>query len=264
MSGEVTRGAARHGGAFRGVILAGGAGSRLDPLTRAGVNKHLLPVGRKPMIWHAIDKMRAAGVRRVMIVTGTEHAGGLFQSLRAGAEFDCEFTYRVQEQAGGIAEALLLARDFIDGDPSCVILGDNVFEDPLGPLLDRFYEEVFVQGRGPRGRVVLKEVEDARRFGVAALDAEGHIARIVEKPVDPPSNLAVTGIYMYAGGRALFDLIGDLRPSGRGELEITDLHGLLLARGALTHDRLGGWWTDCGTHETLERASALLTTRGVA
>ena len=237
---------------MRGIVLAGGTGSRLWPLTKV-TNKHLLPVGREPMIFHPIRKLLAAGVREICIVTGTEHMGDVVGLLGSGKDFDCDFTYRVQDRAGGIAEALGLARQFARGDSMCVILGDNVFEDELAPYVERYAR----QGRG--ARILLKAVDDPQRFGVAALDGD-RVVRIEEKPKQPPSNLAVTGIYLY--DEAVFDIVKGLRPSGRGELEITDVNNAYIARGELGWDVLRGWWTDAGTFESLHRAGNLVAETG--
>src|SRR5262249_39503992 len=171
--------------AMKGVILAGGTGSRLYPLTRVS-NKHLLPVGREPMIYHPIKKLLGTGIRDILIVTGTEHMGDVVGLLGSGREFECEFTYRVQDQAGGIAEALGLARGFARGEGVVVILGDNIFEDALGPYVERFAKQ------GPGARVLLKEVDDPQRFGVAEIEGE-RIVGIVEKPKQPKSRYCVTG-----------------------------------------------------------------------
>ena len=233
---------------MKGVILAGGTGSRLWPLTKV-TNKHLLPVGHEPMICQPIKKLADAGIREICIVTGTDHMGEVVGLLGSGREFDCDFTYRVQDEAGGIAQALGLARRFIAGDRVCVILGDNIFQDDLGGFVERFA----LQGRG--ARILLKEVEHPERFGVA--DVEGdRIVRIVEKPKAPRSHFAVTGIYLY--DEHVFDIIADCRPSARGELEITDVNNGYLGRGELTFDVLSGWWTDAGTFESLVHANELM------
>jgi glucose-1-phosphate thymidylyltransferase len=233
---------------MKGVILAGGTGSRLWPLTKV-TNKHLLPVGHEPMICQPIKKLRDAGIRDICVVTGTDHMGEVVGLLGSGREFDCEFTYRVQDEAGGIAQALGLAEKFLGGGPACVILGDNVFQDELGPFVQRFREQ------GPGARILLKEVEHPERFGVA--DVEGdRIVSIVEKPSAPRSRYAVTGIYLYDA--QVFDVIKACRPSARGELEITDVNNGYLARGELRFDVLHGWWTDAGTFESLAHANELM------
>ena len=231
-----------------GTILAGGTGSRLFPLTKV-TNKHLLPVGRKPMIFHPVEKLVAAGIRKICVVTGTEHMGAVVQLLGSGREFGCEFTYRVQDEAGGIAQALALTRHFVGGGRVVVILGDNMFQDDIAASVARFRE----QGSG--ARVLLREVDNPERFGVARLDDRDRVVEIIEKPEDPPSNLIVTGIYMYDA--EVFDVISTLKPSGRGELEITDVNNAYLRRGDLEYDVLEGWWTDAGTFESIAEASRL-------
>jgi glucose-1-phosphate thymidylyltransferase len=232
---------------LRGIILAGGTGSRLFPLTKV-TNKHLLPVGREPMIFHPVKKMVDAGIKEILIVTGTEHMGAVVGSLGSGKEFGCELTYRVQDEAGGIAQALALARGFGRGGPILVILGDNIFEASLVPFADAFRK----QGRG--AKILVQEVPDPGRYGVAVTEGD-RVVRIVEKPKDPPSALAVTGIYFY--DQNVFSVISTLRPSARGELEITDVNNAFIARGELTFDLLPGWWTDAGTFESLKLANEL-------
>ena len=241
---------------MKGVILAGGSGSRLSPLTRA-VNKHLLPVGRKPMIYYPIEKLRSAGIDDILVVTGTEHAGGVFQLLGSGSEFGCRFTYRVQDQAGGIAEALGLAEHFADGEPFCAMLGDNLFADDFGPLAQRFVEFAgSTRIWDARGMVLLSQVPDPSRFGVARFDND-KLVEIVEKPADPPSNWAVAGAYFYAGSE-VFEIIRSLKASARGELEISDLNNEILCRGRLAHVKLTGWWSDAGTFPSLAHAQELV------
>lgn len=237
---------------MKGIILAGGSGSRLLPLTKV-TNKHLLPVGREPMIFHPVKKLIAAGVRDILVVTGCDHIGDVVGLLGSGRDFDCEFTYRVQDQAGGIAQALGLGHDFARGDKSVVLLGDNIFEDEIGIYVERFAR----QGRG--ARILLKEVSDPQRYGVAELLTCGEgtrVTRIVEKPEDPPSSLAVTGIYFY--DEQVFEIIRTLRPSGRGELEITDVNNAYIERNEMGYDILAGYWTDAGTHDSLRQANDLV------
>lgn len=232
---------------IKGVILAGGKGSRLFPLTKV-TNKHLLPVGEAPMIWHPAWKLKACGVEEIMIVTGTEHMGDVVRCLGSGKDFGCRFTYKVQDEAGGIAQALGLCEDFASGRRICVILGDNIFQDDLEPHLKTYRNQ-------PSGaRILLKRVPDPERFGVAEMKAD-IVTRIVEKPSVPPSNLAVTGIYFYDS--KVFDLIKGLRPSGRNELEITDVNNAYVGRGEMTWGELGGWWSDAGTFPSLAKASEL-------
>ncbi|HEX6972398.1 MAG TPA: sugar phosphate nucleotidyltransferase [Limnochordia bacterium] len=232
---------------MKGVILAGGTGSRLMPLTKV-TNKHLLPVGGYPMIYHPISKLRAAGIDDVMIVTGREHMGDLMNLLGSGRDFGMRFTYRVQDEPGGIAHALGLAEDFAGGERIVVLLGDNIFEDDLSPFIERWRHQ-------PHGaRILLKEVDDPERYGVAEV-REGRIVGIEEKPARPKSRFAVTGIYMYDPD--VFPIIASLRPSRRGELEITDVNNAYLRRGRLFFDILPGWWTDAGTFPSLARANQL-------
>jgi glucose-1-phosphate thymidylyltransferase len=233
---------------MRGIILAGGSGSRLYPLTKV-TNKHLLPIGKVPMIFHPIHKLLEAGITEILIVTGVEHLGHVVSLLGSGREFNCEFTYRVQDQAGGIAQALGLASQFASGHRMVVILGDNIFQDSLTEYVKNFA----VQKRG--ARIILKEVTDPERFGVAQLEGD-KVIRIEEKPAKPQSNLAVTGVYMYDS--KVFEVIRTLKPSGRGELEITDVNNAYLERGELAYDVFKGWWTDAGTFESLHVANELV------
>ncbi len=230
---------------IKGVILAGGTGSRLYPLTKV-TNKHLLPVGRQPMIYHPIKKLTGAGVEEILIVTGVEHMGDIVTLLGSGQEFGCRFTYKVQDQAGGIAQALGLAENFVGTDKMCVILGDNVFADDLTPFVKNF------SAQKTGAKILIKEVADPQRFGVVEMK-DGKVLSIVEKPKKPKSNFAVVGVYFY--GPEVFSVVKQLKPSGRGELEITDVNQSFLAKGELTYDILSGWWSDAGTFESLERAS---------
>lgn len=230
---------------MKGIILAGGTGSRLFPLTKV-TNKHLLPVGRRPMIFHPIRKLLEAGITEILIVTGVDHMGDVVSLLGSGRDFGCEFTYRVQDEAGGIAQALGLARNFAHDDQMVVILGDNIFADNIKPFVENFRK----QGKG--AKIMLKKVEDPQRYGVAELRGDKVIG-IEEKPKKPKSQFAVTGIYMYDA--AVFDIVKTLKPSGRGELEITDVNNAYLGRKQLTADVLQGWWTDAGTFESLKRAN---------
>lgn len=232
---------------MKGVILAGGTGSRLFPLTKV-TNKHLLPIGQYPMIYHPIFKMKNAGIREVLIVTGKEHMGDVVNLLGSGCDFAMEFTYRVQDQARGIAQALGLAERFVGGDLCIVILGDNIFEDEIGAFVKDFKS----QGKG--AKILLKKVEDSRRFGVAELKGN-KIVSIEEKPKIPKSDYCVTGIYMYDS--RVFDIVKTLKPSERGELEITDVNNAYIAEGTLTYGILEGWWTDAGTFESLLKANEL-------
>lgn len=231
-----------------GVILAGGTGSRLMPLTKV-TNKHLLPVGREPMIHYPVMKLVNAGITKICIVTGTDHMGDVVSLLGSGKDYGCEFTYRVQDEAGGIAQALALTRHFVGDNRVVVILGDNIFEDEITEYVDAF------RNQDEGARVLLKQVEDPSRFGVATVK-DGKVVKIVEKPKEPESDMAVTGIYMYDS--KVFELIATLKPSARGELEITDVNNGYLALGQLSCDMLKGWWTDAGTFSSLYRAQALV------
>lgn len=235
---------------MKGVILAGGTGSRLRPLTKV-TNKHLLPVGRFPMIYHPVYKLIRAGVTDILVVTGVEHMGDVVGQLGSGGAFGCKFTYKVQDEAGGIAQALGLAEHFVGDDQCCVILGDQVFEDPIGAFVQGF------ESQGAGAKILLKEVHDAPRFGVAELSEDGRlVVGIEEKPEAPKSNLAVTGIYFYDS--RVFEIVKTLRPSGRGELEITDVNNHYIERGEMTWDKLQGHWTDAGTFDSLLRANQLM------
>jgi len=233
---------------MKGIILAGGSGSRLFPLTKV-TNKHLLPVGSEPMVFHPIKKLLSAGVRDILVVTGTEHMGAVVGLLGSGKDFDCRFTYRVQDEPGGIAQALGLGRDFARGERMVVILGDNIFQDDLGGYIKNF------AGQEKGARLLLKEVDHPQRFGVAGL-AGDRITDIEEKPSKPKSRHVVTGIYMYDD--KVFDIIDDLRPSRRGELEITDVNNAYISKEELHFDVLSGWWTDAGTFESLALANSLV------
>lgn len=232
---------------MRGVVLAGGTGSRLFPLTKV-TNKHLLPVGRKPMILHPIEKLTSAGITEIMIVTGVEHMGDVVTLLGSGKDFGCRFTYKVQDEAGGIAQALGLCEQFGKDSKIAVILGDNIFTDDLGHSVRAFDE----QKSG--AMILLKKVSDPHRFGVPELSGD-RIVRIEEKPKQPKSELAVTGIYFYDPD--VYSIIRTLKPSGRGELEITDVNNAYIARGTLTYRVLEGDWTDAGTFESLRIANEL-------
>jgi len=232
----------------KGVILAGGLGTRLNPLTEI-TNKHLLPVGREPMIWHPVRQLVGARVTDILVVTSTHHMGSIVNSLGSGKRFGCQFTYRVQEEAGGIAHALGLARNFASGDSIVVMLGDNVFERSIAKFVDEFR----VQERG--ARVMLKEVGDPERYGVAALD-EKMLLEIEEKPASPKSNFAVVGCYAY--DNRVFDIINAIEPSSRGELEITAVNNRYIQLGELQYTFVQGRWTDAGTFESLREATTLL------
>jgi glucose-1-phosphate thymidylyltransferase len=230
---------------MKGVVLAGGKGSRLSPLTKI-TNKHLLPVYDKPMIYYPIQTLVDAGIRDILIVTGGSNAGDFLRLLANGKEFGLthlDFTY--QEGEGGIADALNLAHHFADGQKLCVVLGDNIIEKPIKDAVDAFRR----QDCG--ARILLKDVEDAERFGVAEIE-DGRIVGIEEKPAKPKSRFAVAGIYMY--DESVFEKINTLEPSGRGELEITDVNNAYIREGTMQFSHLDGWWTDAGTFESLLRA----------
>jgi glucose-1-phosphate thymidylyltransferase len=238
---------------MKGVILAGGLGTRLLPLTRI-TNKHLLPVFDRPMIHYPLQTLINAGITEILLVTGGPHAGDFLRLLGDGREFGLRrLSYTYQEGEGGIAAALALAEPFAEGDKLCVVLGDNLIEGSIAPAVERFRR----QARG--ARLLLKEVPDAERFGVAEVQG-GRIVSIEEKPARPKSRYAVTGIYLYDG--RVFDVIRTLRPSGRGELEITDVNNVYLGRGELLCEVLAGWWTDAGTFESLHRAGNLVARTG--
>ncbi len=234
---------------LKGVVLAGGTGSRLFPLTKV-TNKHLLPVGMAPMIWHPLWKLQEAGIQEILIVTGTEHMGDVVALMGSGKDFGCRFTYKVQDEAGGIAQALGLAENFAGGSPICVILGDNIFQDSLKPEVEAYGQ----QGKG--ARILLKPVEDPQRYGVAEVQ-DGKVISIVEKPKAPKSNLSVTGIYFYDA--TVFDIIRTVKPSGRGEMEITDVNNTYIEKGQMSFGTFQGWWTDAGTFPSLAHANELAT-----
>ncbi len=234
---------------MKGVILAGGLGSRLAPLT-AVTNKHLLPVYDRPMIYYPIQTLVEAGIQDLLLVTGGNNAGDFLRLLGNGAAFGLKhINYTYQKGEGGIAAALALAEHFADGEPIVVILGDNLFQRSIRPFAKRFA----TQRTG--AKILLKSVPDPERFGVATVRGQRVIA-IEEKPTHPKSDLIVTGIYMYDA--QVFKFIKTLKPSGRGELEITDVNNQYIAQGQMTHDRLPGWWTDCGTFESLYHATTLV------
>ncbi len=234
---------------MKGIVLAGGLGTRLLPMTRV-TNKHLLPVYDWPMIYYPLQQLVYAGIRDILVVTGGDHAGDFLKLLRNGHDFGLEhLRYAYQEGEGGIAEALGLAEFFAAGDPVVVLLGDNIFQDPLAEAVASFRED-------PTGAMILlKEVDDPERFGVARVDGE-RVVEIVEKPSEPASRLAVTGCYLYDA--RVFDVVRNLEPSRRGELEITDVNNRYIEWGAMRHHVMNGWWTDAGTILSLHRAAALV------
>lgn len=227
---------------MKGIIAAGGYGTRLLPITKV-TNKHLLPVYDRPLIYYPLSRLIDAGIKDILIVIGPEHAGHFLNLLGSGRDFGCRFTYEIQKEAGGIAQAVAMAEDFADGDSVCVILGDNIFEDDLS-------EDILEFTGG--AKIFLKEVPDAGRFGVATVDGDC-VTEVLEKPAVPKTNLAVTGCYIYDCG--VFDIIRNLKPSARGELEITDVQNEYIERDALRYRILNGHWTDAGTFESLHRAN---------
>jgi glucose-1-phosphate thymidylyltransferase len=233
---------------LRGVILAGGKGTRLGELTRV-TNKHLLPVGPYPMVYHPLKKLTGAGIRDVLLVSGTEHMGDFVELLGSGREHACSLTYRVQDEAGGIAQALGLAELFCHDARCVVILGDNIFLDPLTPFLND------ANRRPNHAWVTLKQVADPHRFGVAELQGD-RVVSIEEKPNQPRSDWAVAGIYLYPPD--VFEVVRTLKPSARGELEITDVNRHYLQQGRLGFTKLHGYWTDAGTPDSLALANQLV------
>jgi glucose-1-phosphate thymidylyltransferase len=233
---------------LRGVVLAGGSGSRLHPLTKT-TNKHLLPVGDVPMVYHPVRRLVEAGIEEVLVVTGVHHVGAIMNQLGSGSEFGCRFTYRVQDRAGGIAEALGLAEEFAHGGPVAVVLGDNVFDAPLAPHLAAW------EASGKRAMILLKRVPDPERFGVAHFHG-AELAEVVEKPTVPPSPFAVTGVYFYEAD--VYGIIRGLRPSPRGELEISEVNTQYIREGAMHWAELPGAWTDAGTLDSYHLANRLV------
>jgi glucose-1-phosphate thymidylyltransferase len=233
---------------MKGVLICGGTGSRLRPLTEI-TNKSLLPVYDKPLIHYPLQILLNAGIHHIAVVTGSEHMEQIAAYLGSGAKFGCTFAFAVQEKPGGIAQALGLAEEFIDGDNVCAILGDNIYFDNLQPAI-----QSFTTG----GHVFLKKVADPERFGIATMQ-DGKIVAVEEKPQSPRSNLAVTGCYVY--DHRCFDVIRLLKPSARGELEITDVSNWYAARGKLQATILKDSWIDAGTFESLFQAAALVRER---
>jgi glucose-1-phosphate thymidylyltransferase len=234
---------------MKGIILAGGNGTRLRPMTKV-TNKHLLPVYDRPMIYWPLQTLVGAGIKKILIVTGTESAGDFLKLLGSGREFGVELTYRLQDETGGIAHALGLAEDFVGDEKATVILGDNIFRDNIRQHVKEF------EGSSAEAAIFLKGVSDANRFGIAELDEVKRVIGIEEKPESPKSNYAVTGLYMYTP--SVFEIIKNLKPSARGELEITDVNNEYVRRKALDAYFLEGGWSDAGTIESLARASELV------
>ncbi|GIW80824.1 MAG: glucose-1-phosphate thymidylyltransferase [Gemmatales bacterium] len=232
----------------RGVILAGGKGTRLGDLTKV-TNKHLLPVGSMPMVFYPLKKLVGAGISEILLVSGTEHMGDFVELLGSGREYGCSLTYRVQDEAGGIAQALGLAAHFCRDAISVVLLGDNIFYDPLGPIVEE------ASSHPEWAWLTLMKVSDPQRFGVAELQND-RIVSIEEKPAKPKSDYAVLGIYIYPPD--VYDIIPELRPSGRGELEITDVNQRFLKQERLGYSLLNNYWTDAGTLDSLAYANQLV------
>lgn len=233
---------------MKGILICGGTGSRLKPLTEI-TNKSLLPVYDKPLIHYPLQVLLDAGIREIAVVTGNEHMDQIAQYLGSGSKFDCEFSFKMQERPGGIAQALGLAEEFADGDSVCAILGDNVYFDDLTPAIQSFQKG---------GHVFLKKVSDPERFGIAQMQGD-KVSSIEEKPKNPKSDFAVTGCYVYDS--RCFQVIREMKPSPRGELEITDVSAWYLKQGELTATILQNGWIDAGTFESLHRAAVLVRER---
>jgi glucose-1-phosphate thymidylyltransferase len=238
---------------MKGVVLAGGTGSRLNPLTRV-TNKHLLPVYDKPMVYYPIQTLVNAGIEEILLVTGGKNAGDFLRLLGNGRDFGLKhLNYTYQEGEGGIAEALGLAEYFAAGEPVCVILGDNIIENNICQSVENF------KTQKDGAKILLKEVTDAQRFGVAEIRGN-RVVGIEEKPKNPKSNFVVIGVYLYDA--TVFQKIRRLKPSGRGELEITDVNNFYIEENKLTYEVLDGWWTDAGQFESLLRANNLVSETG--
>lgn len=234
---------------LKGVILAGGLGTRLYPLTKV-TSKHLLPVGNEPMVFHAVKQLTAAGITDILIVTNPQYVGDFVNALGSGKDFGCEFTYRVQEEAKGIAHALALAEGFANNGRIAVLLGDNIFETSIQHAVDDFHAQ-------PQGaRVLLKQVPDPERYGVAVLNGDDRIVAIEEKPEHPKSHYAVVGVYFYDA--SVFDIIRTIEPSARGEYEITAVNNAYIQRGELAYSFVQGKWVDAGTFDSLSEAHQIL------
>jgi len=231
---------------MKGVILAGGSGTRLAPLTKV-TSKQLLPIYNKPMIYYPMQTLLSAGIKDILFIVAPEHAGDFVNFLGSGKNFNAHFAFEVQDKPLGLAHGLSLAESFVNGDSCCLILGDNIFTDDFKKDVQEF-----VSG----AKIFVKEVKDPERFGVVEMDKNKHVVSLAEKPKKPKSNLAQVGMYMY--DEHVFDLIRKIKPSKRGELEITDLNNLYLKKGSLTAKIMKGEWIDAGTFESLYQAAALI------
>ena len=236
----------------RGVILAGGLGTRLRPLTKV-TSKHLLPVGNEPMIFHSVKQLTAAGITDILIVTNPEYVGDFVKALGSGKDFGCEFTYRIQEEAKGIAHALALAEGFANGDSVAVLLGDNIFQGSIQHAVDDF------QAQTEGARVLLKKVPDPERYGVGVFNGDRRIVAIEEKPTRPKSDYAVVGVYFYDA--SVFDIIRTIEPSARGEYEITCVNNAYIQHDALEYSIVQGEWIDAGTFDSLIKAHQILSSQ---
>ncbi|MBU1992614.1 MAG: sugar phosphate nucleotidyltransferase [Patescibacteria group bacterium] len=240
---------------MKGIILAGGTGSRLRPLTKV-TNKHLLPVYNKPMIYYPIRTLKQAGINEILIVSGKGHAGGFLELLGSGSSLGVDLSFDVQENAGGIAEALSLAESFAAGESVCVVLGDNIIFDDISGAVKEY------ESQGGGAKIFLKSVPNPSSYGVAEISGD-KIEKIIEKPENPPSDLAVIGCYLY--DNRVFDVIKGLKPSGRNELEITDVNNFYIDQGSMTYNVLNGWWGDCGeSFDSLKEASDLVAKSSLA
>jgi len=232
---------------MRGVILAGGAGTRLHPCTLV-TNKHLLPVYNKPMIFHPLETLKSLGVTDIILITGGNSIGDFMQLLGSGENFGVRLTYKIQDKPAGIAHALMMAEDFANGEKVAVVLGDNVFDNSKIPVTGA--------GNDDKAIIFLKEVDDPERFGVATVNEAGNVLEIEEKPKQPKSNYAVTGLYIYPPD--VYDFIRTLKPSARGELELTDVNNIYIRGDRMRSVKLDGFWSDAGTFQSLMRASNFL------
>lgn len=238
------------GGKMKGIILAGGSGSRLLPLTKS-TNKHLLPIYDKPMIYYPIQTLKDAGIKDILVITGTHHAGAIFNLLGSGKDFGVNFTFRVQDEAGGLPQAIGLAKEFVGQDKFVSINGDNILFENIGDFVKEF------ENGDEKSRILIYETtkEEASKAGVAVLDGD-KVTKVVEKPKDPPTNWVAIGVYMYTPG--VFDIIKDLKPSDRGELEISDLHNFYIKDGSLKASKLKKMWLDAGSFDELLRVNKML------